>query len=169
MNKAMARLIIMIFPLLMGAQSAFTQPEGGDIRVMNFDQLEPYLHFKNDTVYLVNFWATWCAPCRKEMPAIQAVAEKYKEKPFKVLLVSLDMPGQLDKSLVPFLKTNNIDLEVILLDDPNQNRWIDLVDKSWSGELPFTLIYGKNFRESHSQVFTFEELDSIINAKLLQP
>jgi thiol-disulfide isomerase/thioredoxin len=140
-----------------------------EVRVMNFDQLAPYLHLNNDTVYLVNFWATWCAPCRKEMPAIKAVAEKYADKPFKVLLVSLDMPGQLETSLVPYLKANGIDLDVILLDDPNQNRWIDLVDKSWSGELPFTLIYGKDFRESHSQTFTFENLDSIINSKINLP
>ena len=136
------------------------------VRVMNFDQLAPYLHLKNDTVYLVNFWATWCAPCRKEMPAIVAVAEKYTDKPFIVLLVSLDMPGQLETSLLPYLINNDIDLEVVLLDDPNQNRWIDLVDKSWSGELPFSLIYGKDFREPHSQVFTFENLDLIIHSKL---
>lgn len=136
---------------------------------MNFNQLEPYLHFSNDTVYLVNFWASWCAPCREEMPAIQAVAEKYSDKPFRVLLVSLDMPSQLETSLMPYLKSNNIDLEVILLDDPDQNRWIDLVDKSWSGELPFTLIYGKDFREPHSQVFTFEKLDSVIHSKLNLP
>ena len=140
-----------------------------NVRVRNFGQLEPYLHFSNDTVYLVNFWATWCAPCREEMPAIQAVAEKYSDKPFKVLLVSLDMPNQLETSLMPYLKSNNIDLEVILLDDPDQNRWIDLVDKSWSGELPFTLIYGKDFREPHSQVFTFEKLDSVIHSKLNLP
>jgi len=137
-----------------------------EIRVMNFDQLEPYLHFKNDTIYLVNFWASWCAPCRKEMPAIKAVAEKYSDRPFKVLLVSLDVPGQLETNLVPYLESNDINLEVVLLDDPDQNRWISLVDESWTGEIPFTLIYGKNFREPHSQVFTIEKLDTIIHSKI---
>ena len=140
-----------------------------EIRVMNFDQLEPYLHFKNDTVYLVNFWASWCAPCRKEMPAIKSVAEKYSDRPFKVLLVSLDVPGQLETNLVPYLESNDINLEVVLLDDPDQNRWINLVDESWTGEIPFTLIYGNNFREPHSQVFTFEKLDTIIHSKINLP
>jgi thiol-disulfide isomerase/thioredoxin len=137
-----------------------------EIQVLNFDQLQPYLHVDNDTVYLVNFWATWCVPCRKEMPAIQAVEAKYAGEKFKVLLVSLDFPGQVESALVPYLKNNNIRSEVVLLDDPDQNRWINLVDPDWSGDIPFTVIYGKNFRESHAGALTFEKLDSIINDKI---
>lgn len=133
---------------------------------MDFNQFEPFLHKTGDTVYMVNFWATWCLPCRKEMPAIQAVEKKYKNEKFKVFLVSLDFPKQLDSSLVPYLESNKINSEVILLNDPDQNRWIDLVDKNWSGEIPFTLIYGKDFRDSYAKTFTFETLDSIISSKL---
>jgi thiol-disulfide isomerase/thioredoxin len=136
------------------------------IQIVNYDQLEPYLHKSNDTVYLVNFWATWCSPCLKELPAIQAAEQKYAGQKFKVLLVSLDMRNELKNRLEPFLKTKNIKSDVFLLNDPNQNRWINLVDSNWSGEIPFTLIYGKNFRESYSHAFTSEELDSIINLKL---
>ena len=166
----MLKLITIIISFSLACHAIIAQEnELKEIRVMNFDQFEPYLHHNNDTIYLVNFWATWCAPCRKEMPAIKAVAEKYADKPFKVLLVSLDMPGQAESSLIPYLKANDIRLDVILLDDPDQNRWIDLVDKNWSGEIPFTLIYGKDFREYHSQIFTFETLDSIINNKINKP
>jgi hypothetical protein len=102
----------------------------------------------------------------KEMPAICAVEEKYRDKNFKVLLVSLDFPNQVESVLIPYLKTNNITSEVILLDDPDQNRWINIVDKNWSGDIPFTLIYGNDFRESYSGALTFEELDSIIKNKI---
>ena len=138
----------------------------GKIRVVNFDQLEPYLHQDDDSVHLVNFWASWCVPCREEMPAIQAVEEKYSQMKFKVLLVSLDFPGQLESNLIPYLKSKNIRSEVVLLNDPDQNRWIDLVDKSWSGDIPFTLIYGKNFRQGYARSFNLEDLDSIIHDKL---
>jgi thiol-disulfide isomerase/thioredoxin len=140
--------------------------EIGKIRVVNFDQLEPYLHQDDDSIHLVNFWATWCVPCREEMPAIQAVEKKYATKKLKVLLVSLDFPGQLESKLIPYLKSNNIRSEVVLLNDHDQNRWIDLVDRSWSGDIPFTLIYGKDFRQGYARSFNFEDLDSIINSKL---
>ena len=166
----MLKIITIIISLSLTCQVLIAQvKEVNEIRVMNFDQLAPYLHLNSDTVYLVNFWASWCAPCRKEMPAIKAVAEKYSDRPFKVLLVSLDVPGQLETNLVPYLESNDINLEVVLLDDPDQNRWISLVDESWTGEIPFTLIYGKNFREPHSQVFTFEKLDTIIHSKINLP
>ena len=140
-----------------------------EIHVVNFDQLEPHLHKTNDTVYLVNFWATWCAPCIKELPAIQAVEKKYAGKKFKVLLVSLDFNKELTSRLEPFVKSKNITSDVFLLNDPDQNRWINKVDARWSGDIPFTLLYGRNFRESYPHAFTFEELDSIINQKLNTP
>jgi thiol-disulfide isomerase/thioredoxin len=156
--------------LLMTGQSLRSnEPVVNQVRVLNFDQLEPSLNLTNDTVYLVNFWATWCAPCIAELPAIQAVEKKYSDKKFKVLLVSLDMPGQLNSRLLPFVRSHQITSEVVLLDDPNQNRWIDRVDKQWSGEIPFTIIYGKNFRDSYTQSFNFKTLDSIINRKIKMP
>jgi thiol-disulfide isomerase/thioredoxin len=145
---------------------SFTTQVHTRIRTLNYDQLEPSLNRMNDTVYFVNFWATWCAPCRAEMPDIEKIGEKYKSMKFKVLLVSLDFPDQINERLLTYMRKNNIKSEVILLNDPNQNRWIDKIDTRWSGELPFTIIYGRNFRETYARSFEFHELDSIINAKL---
>jgi len=166
----MRLVILFLFSALLFSQNVFVQ-SGNEkpVRVVNFDQLEPFLRNQNDTIYLVNFWAIWCAPCIKELPAIKAVEEKYANENFKVLMVSLDMINDLNSRLVPFIKSKNITSDVFLLNDPNQNRWIDMVDPNWSGEIPFTLIYGKHFRESYSHAFTFEELDSIINLKLNLP
>lgn len=148
-------------------QTMLSQAEdNGKLQVVNFNQLEPFLYQEDDSIHLVNFWASWCVPCREEMPAIQAVEKKYSGMKFKVLLVSLDFRSQIESSLITYLKSNNIRSEVVLLNDPDQNRWIDLVDKSWSGDIPFTLIYGKNFRQGYARSFNFEELDSIIHDKL---
>ncbi len=140
--------------------------ESNKVQVMKFDQFKPNLHKQNDTIYLVNFWATWCAPCREEMHEIQNAENKYSKKKFKILLVSLDFPNQLKSRLIPFIRSNQIKSKVILLDDPDQNRWIDLVDPDWSGEIPFTVIYGKDFREFYSHSFKPDELDSILKRKL---
>lgn len=164
------RLIFAFAMVWLFSQPTFSRStDEKKVAVLNFSQLEPRLNQKNDTVYLVNFWATWCAPCVAELPAIKAVEDKYRNQKFKVLLVSLDMPGQLKSRLIPFLLSRKITTEVVVLDDPKQNVWIDKVDPNWSGELPFTVIYGKSFRESHSQAFDFKTLDLIVKQKLKLP
>ena len=145
------------------------QVANNEIQKFNFKQLEPYLHRQNDTLYIVNFWASWCVPCREELPAFEKVREKYIGKKVKVLLVSLDFPNQLESRLLPFIHKNKLKSEVILLDDPNQNVWIDKVDPKWSGAIPFTQLYGKGFRESYERPFQFNELDSLINLKINIP
>jgi thiol-disulfide isomerase/thioredoxin len=164
------RQLILLILIWFFHPAAFSQAAGEKkVAVLNFGQFEPLLNQKNDTVYLVNFWATWCAPCVAELPTIKAIEEKYQNKKFKVLLVSLDIPGQLNTRLIPFLLSRKITSKVVLLDDPQQNVWIDKVDPGWSGEIPFTVIYGKNFRETHSKAFDFKTLDLIVKQKLNLP
>ncbi len=120
------------------------------IHVLNFDEFEPYLHFDNDTTYVINFWATWCVPCVKELPEFEKFHKESVNKKIKVILVSLDSPSRIESSLLPFLDKKNISAKVLLLNDPNQNVWIDKVDPAWSGSLPATMIYsgsGKKFFE----------------------
>ncbi|MCX7986968.1 MAG: TlpA family protein disulfide reductase [Bacteroidales bacterium] len=137
--------------------------------ILNFEKLEPLLRKQNDTVYLINFWATWCAPCRKELPDIEKIGEKYATSKFKVILVSLDMPETLQSTLYPFLKKNNIRSTVLVLDDPDSNRWIDRVDSLWGGSIPATLIYrGKEKIFIEKQV-DFNYLDSVLTLKFFKP
>jgi thiol-disulfide isomerase/thioredoxin len=137
-----------------------------DIRVLNFSQLEPHLHLKTDTVYLVNFWATWCKPCVEELPAFQKISDEYKNENVKILLVSLDFPSQVDSRLKPFLSENDISMKTVLLDDPNQNVWINKVHPSWSGSIPATLIYSGNSRDFYEKSFTYTELKKIVEQKI---
>lgn len=160
------RKLCLVLGLAAFTSAVFSQSKSAKVPVLNFDQLEPYLHRQTDTLYFINFWATWCVPCREELPAIEAVAEKYKNDKLKIYLVSLDFPKQLETRLIPFIRTNNIKSDVILLNDPDQNRWIDKVDPSWSGEIPFTVIYNRSTRETHAKAFTLQELESIIKLKL---
>jgi thiol-disulfide isomerase/thioredoxin len=132
------------------------------IQILRFNELDPLLHLSNDTTYIVNFWATWCVPCRKELPALEKIHEDYAGKPVKVLLVSLDFPNQVESSLVPFLTKNNITARVILLNDPNSNAWIDKVDPAWSGSIPATLIYNKKFRKFFEKELDYDTINTII-------
>ena len=150
-----------------GGLLSFTNPPA--IRVMNFNQFEPDLHISNDTTYVINFWATWCPPCRKELPAFEKLNKTYQNKPVKVILVSLDFPNQVKSDLIPFIENNKIKSRVLLLNDPDSNSWIDKVNKSWSGSIPATLVYNKNKRIFNEGSLTYSKLDSIVNQIMIMP
>lgn len=132
--------------------------ENNRLAVYNYTLLEPLLNKEDDKTYVINFWATWCKPCVKELPAFEKLNSEYKKKGVEVILVSLDFPNQIDDVLLPFIQKEKLKSEVILLDDPDQNNWIPKIDEKWSGSIPATLIYNKNSREFYEQSFTYTEL-----------
>jgi thiol-disulfide isomerase/thioredoxin len=133
------------------------------IHVLNFHEFEPYLHFNNDTTYVINFWATWCVPCIKELPEFEKFHKESVNKKIKVLLVSLDSPSRIENSLLPFIEKHNISAEVLVLNDPNHNAWIDKVDPSWSGSLPATVIYTNSKREFFEMELDYNQIKNTVN------
>jgi len=136
--------------------------EAKEVEVMDFDTFLPRLEMDNDSVYVINFWATWCAPCVRELPAFEQLNETYSDQKVKVILVSLDNPDLIDDRVIPFMERMGLQSEVILLDDPNSNRWIPLVSEEWSGAIPATVIYSAGHRSFHEREFEFEELEEIV-------
>ena len=132
----------------------------------DFSEFEQYLQKKNDTTYVVNFWATWCKPCIKELPYFEKINSDYAEKKVKVILVSLDFPDILEKQVIPFVEKRGIKSQVILLDDGDANTWIPKVDKNWSGAIPATVIYNKTGRKFYEKSFSYEELETEIKSIL---
>ena len=122
--------------------------------------LKSFLNKKDDTVYVVNFWATWCAPCVKELPYFETLNQDYANKNVKVLLVSLDFPHLYDSKLKPFIEKKKLQSKVIALDDVDMNTWIPQVHESWSGLLPATLIYKNDDSKFFEQSFTYEALEN---------
>jgi thiol-disulfide isomerase/thioredoxin len=135
--------------------------ENAEIEVYNFEQLENFLKADQEQTYVVNFWATWCKPCIKELPYFEELQVKYKGD-IKVILVSLDFPSKLESQLIPFITDKKIQSQVILLDDPYENEWIPKVDSTWSGALPATLIFNSTKRKFFEQSFSREELENEI-------
>ncbi|WP_299530708.1 TlpA disulfide reductase family protein [Ulvibacterium sp.] len=128
-----------------------------------FNRLEPLFHFDNDTTYVINFWATWCKPCIKELPYFEELNSRYPHKKVKVVLVSLDFPKQVESNLVPFVEKKQLKSKVLALLDGNYNEWIDKVSPDWSGAIPATYIYkGKQNYLVGEPFDDFEELERIM-------
>lgn len=135
------------------------------IAPITLDQLEARIANGKDTTYIINFWATWCIPCIKELPYFEQVHQDFQKKPVKVILVSLDFKSQLDKQVVPFLTKKKYQSEVMFLDEDDQQVYIDRISPEWSGAIPATLfinrIQGK--RTFHEGAFTQQELNTYLN------
>lgn len=139
----------------------FTQ-DGISIKSYDYETFKSMLSKPTDTTYVVNFWATWCAPCIAELPNFERLGQTYKGSKLKVVLVSLDSKKQVEKSLIPFVKKKKLQSKVLLLSDPDMNAWIPKVDEAWSGALPATVIYNtsKKHRKFYEQSFSYEQLES---------
>jgi len=159
----MAKIKISITCILLFFTFSFLKAQ---VPILDFEGLSPYLSKQNDSIYVVNFWATWCVPCVKELPAFEKLNEEYKEKKVKVLLVSLDFEKYYNSKLLPFIDEKNIQSDVILLNDPRSNSWIDKVSPEWSGAIPATIIYNKKKRTFYEQSFSYEKLEKELRKHL---
>lgn len=130
------------------------------VPVYDFDTFEHLLYKEDNKTYIVNFWATWCKPCIKELPYFEEIGENYKYQNVEVLLVSLDFSEKLESLVLPFMEKHNIKSKVVLLDDVNSNRWIPKVSETWSGAIPATLIYNQSNRKFYEGAFTYEQLET---------
>lgn len=90
---------------------------------------------------LVNFWATWCEPCREEMPELQALFAETAPRDAGFVLVSVDSPKVGPKAVPKFLEKTKVTIPCFLVASPDPQTFIDSVDESWDGSVPFTLVY----------------------------
>ena len=148
--KTYIALILFLFM----AFSGFSQK----VELLSVDSLNERIKKGKDTTYVVNFWATWCAPCIKELPHFEKLQKEKRQEKLKVLLVSLDLKSRLEKSVVPFVKKRGLKNEVFLLDETDQQVYIDRIDKSWSGAIPATLFVKGRKRKFLEKEFTYSSL-----------
>lgn len=132
-----------------------------------FDDFEKAIIKNNDKVYVVNFWATWCAPCVKELPYFEKLHQENKN--VIVILASLDSKKDIEKKLIPFIKRKKITAQVVSLNDKDYNTWLPKIDQNWSGSIPATFIFSGNqklFAEREFEDFT--ELNDYVNTFINQ-
>lgn len=133
----MRKIILLVAVLSLGMSG---QPPS---RIINLDALQQVLNEPTDGTLVVNFWATWCAPCIKELPLFEQLAAEARPG-LEVLLVSLDLDLDDDPEKVyRFIERKKLRSKVVLLDAPDPDAWINQVEKKWSGTLPATLVINR--------------------------
>ncbi|RMG23643.1 MAG: TlpA family protein disulfide reductase [Bacteroidetes bacterium] len=159
----MKKLSLMVW--LMAALGALNAQH---VEVLDFPAFEQRLKTHSDTLFVYNFWATWCRPCVKEMPYFEQLNQEFAHKKVKVVFVSLDFPDQLERLVQPFVEKKNIQSEVVLLNAPNYNEWIDKVSPKWTGSIPATLLSmpAKGIHDFKEQAFEYEELSQWVSSTL---
>ena len=126
-------------------------------------QREGFINIINEPsekIQVINFWATWCAPCVKELPYFEKVNSKYDD--VDVVLISLDDVEKVTSTVNPFLKEEEIKSSVYLLDDPYAAEWIPIVDDHWDGAIPVTLIKKGKEKYFINKAVTYDQLEEAI-------
>ena len=120
---------------------------------------------KSDTLYIINFWATWCKPCVEELTFFEQLADTCTNKKVKIYLVTTDMRKDIATRVTDFIKAKKLTQQVVFINELNADKWINKVSEEWSGAIPATLMIKgdigyKHFKEGE---LTFEELQLLVN------
>ncbi|NNE98855.1 MAG: TlpA family protein disulfide reductase [Pyrinomonadaceae bacterium] len=130
------------------AQKPASKPENTSLRsttpkIVQIDELSIIELLKpNKKPLLVNFWATWCIPCREEFPDLVELDKEYKEK-IDFITISLDDLAEIDRDVPKFLNEMKATMPAYLLRTNDENAVIGSISKDWQGGLPFTILYSE--------------------------
>ena len=100
-------------------------------------------------VALVDFWATWCEPCRAEMPQLVALEKRYRDRGLKLIAISCDEPEQ-EAGALEFLKKQRAPLPGYIKRPRDDDQFINAIDAKWSGQLPALFLYDREGRKARS-------------------
>jgi thiol-disulfide isomerase/thioredoxin len=147
--------IITLLALLTIADFSQAQP----IRKMKMNELLKMI----DTVktpLVVNFWATWCGPCIREIPWFEKTMKQFADKKIKLILVSIDYPDEYPANIAAFAKKNGYSSEIIWLNETDADVFCPKVDKTWQGTIPVTLMVNNKskYRQFYNQQLPEQKL-----------
>ena len=109
---------------------------------------------------VVNFWATWCGPCIREIPWFEKNVALFANKKVKLLLVSIDFADEYPKGIADFAKKSGFHSQILWLNESEVEVFCSKIDKSWEGSIPVTLMVNnkKKYKQFYKQQLPEQKL-----------
>lgn len=135
------RVLLIVAAAIFGNASAAAESR---IEAIDAGQLHDVLAGLRGRVVLVNFWATWCRPCLKEIPELTELAEKYDESGLTLVAVSLDDRDSIDVVVRPFLDKWFPEFRTYLSMEADMDAMVSTIDQAWNEILPTSYLLDRN-------------------------
>lgn len=132
-----------------------------NIPVLKENDLQKLISDRNGKALVLNIWATWCVPCREEIPDLIKLHQQYSRQA-DIIGLSVDYPDEVSKRIIPFIKQQNIDY-TIFVNGMKDEELINFFNVKWNGAVPATFIFdhkGKmiQFFEGKKKFEVFEKV-----------
>lgn len=127
--------------------AAFAQPAG--LIPVDEASFQKLIASGKGHVLLVDFWATYCVPCRAEMPQLVALQNRYRSRGLKLIAISADEPEQ-EAGALQFLRKQNVEPPVYIKRPRDDDKFINSIDPHWSGALPALFLYDRQGAKARS-------------------
>lgn len=163
-TKIILWLIFASFTLSVSAQK-YVLPDAVETTVINAEELKSLVKSpEKKQPILINFWATWCGPCRAEFPDLVEIDKDYRDKGLRFFVVSLDTVSLVDTTVSNFLKSYDAEMPSYLLDiSPRRQitKAVRQIAPNFSGGFPFTVLFNANGKLVYQK-------NGVIDAKVLR-
>jgi peroxiredoxin len=106
---------------------------------------------------LVNFWATWCAPCMVEFHEFVTINRMYRHRDFELVMVSLNRPDE-EKTVLEFLKKEQASNRNLIFASADREKLINAFDPDWSGAVPYTVLINPEGKIIYREVGSIDPL-----------
>ena len=110
-----------------------------DVEVIDLKGVQRLIRYRKGKPLLLNFWATWCLPCKEEFPDLVKISQSTLHA--EVIGISLDYPDEKDSKVVPFIKNQRVPFDIYIASFRKPEEFINAIDSTWNGAVPATFFY----------------------------